>query len=569
MDTHPSTCKLIKFSSDNFNECVYRDEISAEIGVTKRITKFFDGPAGRIKFKETKPIEITYFLDTGKEDYCKLKIAKLSKEIESKRERGGKQTFTWSPINYSGHLEIMITVYDSKDQCCEKYTIPIWVESKFGDANFYEMMNYIRKKHIDIYSYFNPKIDEIERKKMSDIKEQFEVLKSDFKTFEGIFHQISLNPNKKLIKEYCREDISMANNVDYSSIYDIITLKCGLTKVQNENFAHQLQQKMSKNGNHYLPETILTHRNIHSFDVLENQMLKHFLTMIYTCCTALNKLIGSEIQNLDTESNQKKKSNYEDMQRQCADFKRHVVFMKNQPFLEDVQELKTFDYSSSVLRREMNYMRFYKIYKKFREHPIFDLSDVYRLSIKDMPTLYEYYCALVIASILLEYKDWSPKEHITKETEIGYSMQLNTGIESLIELSKDDKHIRFFYNKEYDKYSWSKVRPDFAIEMTTSSKMKILILDAKYRNKLKPESEDPESAINKMHVYKDSIRENGEHLVESAFVLYLGDTKIQSIDSEECTNECIGGIKILPKKNGVDGNIECLREEIKKFINAV
>ena len=319
MDTPPSTSKLIEISSDEINDCVYRGEISEKTCGTKRITKFSDGATGRIKFKELKPIEITYFLDTG-ENYCKLEIAKLSKEIESKRERGGKQTFTWSPINYSGHLEIMIAVYDSKDQCCEKYTIPIWVESKFGDANFYEMMNYIRKKHIDIYSYFNPKIDEIERKKMSDIKEQFEVLKSDFKTFEGIFYQISLNPNKKLIKEYYREDISMANNVDYSSIYDIITLKCGLTRVRNENFAHQLQQKMSKHGNHYLPETILTHRNIHSFDVLENQMLKHFLTMIYTCCTALNKLINSMIQNLNHELNQKKKSNYEDMQRQCQYF---------------------------------------------------------------------------------------------------------------------------------------------------------------------------------------------------------------------------------------------------------
>ncbi|MCD4676104.1 MAG: restriction endonuclease-like protein [Desulfobacula sp.] len=363
----------------------------------------------------------------------------------------------------------------------------------------------------------------------------------------------------------------MANNVDYSSIYDIVTLQCGIIRVQNENFAHQLQQKMSKHGNHYLPETILTYRNIHSFDVLENQMLKHFLTMIYTCCTALNKWIDNDIQNLklDKELNQTKKSNYENMQRQCADFKRRVVFMKNQPFLEDVQELTTFDYSSSVLRREMNYMRFYEIYKKFREHPIFDLSDVYRLSIKDMPTLYEYYCALVITSILLEYKDWNPEEHMTKQKEIGYSMRLNTGDECLIKLSKDGKHIRFFYNKQYDKYSEGKVRPDFAIEMTAGSKIRILILDAKYRNELKPESDNPESAINKMHVYKDSIRENGKHLVESAFVLYLGDTKIQSINSEECTNECIGGIKILPIKNGVDGNIECLREEIKKFINAV
>ncbi len=101
--------------------------------------------------------------------------------------------------------------------------------------------------------------------------------------------------------------------------------------------------------------------------------------------------------------------------------------------------------------------------------------------------------------------------------------------------------------------------------MWTNGKLsKILILDPKYRSNLGTE-DDPESAINKMHVYKDAIRgEDGSHIVEAAYAVFLGRNEIKYPSGN--MTDGIGGIRLFPRENNAE-DIENLKGIIQNFID--
>jgi predicted component of viral defense system (DUF524 family) len=79
---------------------------------------------------------------------------------------------------------------------------------------------------------------------------------------------------------------------------------------------------------------------------------------------------------------------------------------------------------------------------------------------------------------------------------------------------------------------------------------RLLIFDPKYRYSLQF-GEDPESAVNKMHVYKDSIRDiEGNKIVSNAYILYPGKVgeplKEGDIEFKVGASEMIGAVALRP-----------------------
>ncbi len=526
------------------------------------------------KFIETENIYFTYRLDEG-EKYCKLLIPRCKDKI-IREDSGDARIFKyrWMPVNFAGLFDVVleITKEDKPKEDKKPYILHIDVLSKFSegsnDRNFLFMLNSIREKHIEIFDLFNPsRIPKIKGKTVPPTHlEQFDVLERNMKKLENIVYQISLNPNKRLIKETRRDSFYALDMVDHNIIYDIATQRGGLIRAPDGSTAPKLQDLLvDTDGTRYLPGSVIVYRTAPTFNVYENQLLKRFLTLITIC----SKIVERRFEQEEREKLEKNEIEEIDKRIQkCKEFQRKAQYMKRYCFLDEVQETDNIAYHTPVLQREVNYMRFHDIFKEFIRKPLFDFSDVLNLPILDIPTLYEYWAVIQIVDILCDMKDnWNVSQHIIEKNEFGYLFSLREGDNSLFELSNNEKRLSLFYQKWYKTYAGRSVKPDITLEMRLNGKLsRILVLDPKYRSKLDSgDPNDPESAINKMHVYKDAIRgEDGSHIVEAAYAVFLGRNEI-NYPSGNITDR-IGGIRLFPRENNA-GEIEYLKGIIQNFIN--
>ncbi|VVB89653.1 PD-(D/E)XK nuclease superfamily protein [uncultured archaeon] len=521
------------------------------------------------RFAETGKILLTYRLNEN-EKICRLLIPKCKDTI--KREDTDDHSviaYCWTPINFAGIFEPGFEI-KTKDNRVKKYTLRLDVLSKFDEGgnsqNFIYMLNSIRRKHLEIFNLFNPShIPKSAGKFVPPTPlEQFKVLEANMKKLENIVYQISLNPNKKLIKETRRDNFYALDMVDADVIYDIATQGGGLIKAPNGSIAPELQELLKDiNGNRHLPDTVPVYRTAVTFNVFENQLLKRFLTLITICSKLVEKRFEQE-KCQESEKWQIEKIDKYIMD--CKDFHKKVQFMKRYSFLKNVTETDNIAYHTPVLQREANYMRFHEIFKDFIKMPFFDFSENLTLPILEIPVLYEYWAIIQIIDILCNMNDWKKYQHFIEKNEISYLFRLNEGNNSLFELSNNEKRISLFYQKKYETYTGRKVYPDITLEMRIDGKpSRILVLDPKYRSNLDSgDPNDPESAINKMHVYKEAIRgEDGKHIVEAAYAIYLGTTEEHP---KYDTKDQIGGIKLFPDENDTICYEE-LRKVIENFIN--
>jgi len=561
MDTQTSTSDwALKIESNGFLRTYGRSELDEEKVLC------VDG-----SFSETEKIWLTYRLDEN-EKTCRLVIPKCKNDI--KREDTDDNcviAYSWTPLNFAGIFEPIFKI-KTKDNKDKNYTLRLDVLSKFDEGsnsqNFLYMLNSIRRKHLEIFQLFNPSyIPKSARKFVPPTPlEQFKVLETNMKKLENIVYQISLNPNKKLIKETRRDNFYALDMVDPDVIYDIAAQRGGLIRAPDRSIAPELQELLKDvNGIKHLPDTVPVYRTAVTFNVFENQLLKRFLTLITICSKLVEKRFEQE------KCKELEKWQLEQIDRHimdCREFHKKAQFMKRYSFLEGVSETDNIAYHTPVLQREANYMRFHDIFKEFIKMPFFDFSEHLTLPILEIPVLYEYWSVLQIIDIFCNMNDWKKEPHFIEKNEFGYLFRLMDGDNSLFELSNDEKCVFLFYQKWYKTYAGRSVRPDITLEMHINGKLsKILVLDPKYRSDLKAgDPNDPENAINKMHVYKEAIRgEDGEHIVEAAYAIYLGDSDIHN--SKYDMKDKIGGMKLFPDENDTSCYEE-LRKVIQNFINS-
>lgn len=516
------------------------------------------------KFIETENIYFTYRLDGG-EKYCNLRIRKCKDRI-TREDSGDARTlkFCWTPINFAGVFDVVFEIKE-KDDDIKRYTLRLDVLSKFAeggnDRNFLFMLNSIREKHLEIYRLSNPSM--VKKYGIGKLPptplEQFKVLEENMKNLENIVYQISLNPNKKLIKETRREKFCALDTVDHNVIYDIATQRGGLIEVPRDSIPNELHPWFVENKETgFLPDTVIVYRTAPTFNVYENQLLKRFLTLITICA----KLVETRFEQ--EKFKELEKNEIEEIDKciqKCKEFHRKAQYIKRYSFLDEVQETDNIAYHTPILQREINYMRFHDIFKKFVRSPFFDFSGILNLTILDIPTLYEYWAVIQVVDILNNLQGWDKKLPIKQENEFGYLFRL-TSDNPLIELFNGEKKVSLFYQKTYKTYVAKRILiPDITLEMYINGKSRILVLDPKYRSNLgAKDSNDPESAINKMHVYKDAIRGN-DFSVEAAYAIYLDKN-----DPDNYDKIGIGGIRLFPNENDATG-IENLKGLIQNFID--
>lgn len=527
------------------------------------------------KFHETIDILFSYRMS---EDEVKC-IMYIGKKQYTGRAKKGVIHFKWRSVNFAGIYDINFNVIKKNG---DTYKIILYLDilSKFdkdgNDKNFFYLLNTLRKKHFEIYSLFNPTRMPKNKEKLGypTPLEQFKILQNNMKKLEKVVYQISQNPNKKLIKEIYRDKFYMLDSVDYNVIYDIAVQGGGIIHVPNNFVAPELQNLLvDTDGTRYIPDDVIIYRTATSYNVFENQLLKRFLKMIEIC----SKQVESELRHMTSESMLEKKfskklkeENIEQIDQyidHCKKIYKKAECMGKCSFLEGVTETENIRHYTHVLQQDMNYKKFYNIFKEFMKINL-DFSKDINLSILKMPELYEYWILVqvidILCSLVKDKKGWKIKDHFIKKKEFGYLFEFRRGKRSLIDLHDKEKKISLFYQKTYDTLAGKQHRPDLTLEIKIGDICHILILDPKYRSKMiSGDINDPESAMNKMHAYIHAMTIKEKNIyVDAAYTIYLGED-----DPENYKDIGIGGMYIFPSEDNIE-DINKLKEIIENFINS-
>ncbi|MBO0533565.1 DUF2357 domain-containing protein [Clostridium botulinum] len=306
----------------------------------------------------------------------------------------------------------------------------------------------------------------------------------------------------------------------------------------------------------FIPKKALQVKKSITLDTRENRLVKHIILSI------IDKL--NEIKNKYNKLDRKKDTflidNFNNMINKLKSY-------LNNSFLTQVGEYTPEQSLSLVIQSGAGYKDIYKYYLILKKGLTLN-GEIFKLSMKNLALLYEYWCFIKINSILRKkYK--MIKNDIIKVNTNGIFVTLKKGQESKVTYinPKNGEKFTIAYNKSMKSETGSQ-KPDniFSIEKERHSRVKYsYIFDAKYRLNYAKEGTiykesyinpgPQESDINAMHRYRDAIiysnKNSNEYEREifGAFVLfpynneeeYKNHNFYKSIDTVN-----IGGIPLLP-----------------------
>lgn len=201
------------------------------------------------------------------------------------------------------------------------------------------------------------------------------------------------------------------------------------------------------------------------------------------------------------------------------------------------------------------------------------LDDFRPVGLKDLPTLYEYWVFLEVASILKEQYPRVLKGSSPLVQRAGPDLVLTQGRSSEITLSDDVGNVvRCQYNRRYVGLPTTNQRPDSVIEIARDGQ--VLIVDAKYRlgrderylRQFNTEGPLPED-INVVHRYRDAIVSSmppHRRLSNAGIIAFPGSNENRYRAHHFYRSWLavrIGGIPLLP------GRTELMRESLAGFFS--
>lgn len=317
---------------------------------------------------------------------------------------------------------------------------------------------------------------------------------------------------------------------------------------QNARKLVDVKKGISINGRTVLPTQGLQMKKQISFDTHENRYVKYTMQRIV-----------SKLQHLErelTKPTRFKTEIDEDLLKQLENMSKPLQKKLRHPFWQGIGKLDR-SITSLVLQMGMGYREVYQIYMVIAKSIVLQ-GQLYKMSVKDIATLYEYWTFLKLGSLLKE-KCEALDQDIVKVSKEGI----------FLNLQKDKTATRKYRHKETGElitlsyqYTASKLptitqKPDSMLSIKKFGKDYDYqyVFDAKYRinvedtNNPGPKEED----INTMHRYRDSIVtwRNGSYARKAfgAYVLFpwhdeQAFQKHELYQSIESVN--IGALPFLP-----------------------
>ena len=455
----------------------------------------------------------------------------------------------------------------------------------------------VRSKKIDYFNQYSAMIADLSQHALSLIFEvnsplyqEFELANEekltyyeDFMFLEYLFRQdnlptifeyLSKNMHSQLINHDETVPISLANNLNSSSINNIVSKP-------NQLFKTDSSIKMSDKLNGYLPYDIHQIKHEESIDTPENQFFKYFLEML---------------QNLVEKMLVNSKKGY--IQDKLNFYKEEISYYLSAKFFNHISTLDYVPFNSQVLQKKEGYRDIFQYFLMLEfsfRLSWDDLNNKFKGFEKKLSELYEYWCYFEILKVLNDLSITKINfEDVFEVNKTNWAINVIKGKRSSkkfkLNIRGQDVKIELFYNltfsdkSDYKSYSLA-FKPDYTLLISTEVKQHFIHFDAKYRSELEiidfyekigeKTNSEIEKEINKrdsleekeyvfkdadiykMHTYKDSIL-----LSSGSYVLYPG-TKSKYFMEEDLIIPSVGAFSLTP------GNTDIEEDNLTKFIKKV
>lgn len=389
----------------------------------------------------------------------------------------------------------------------------------------------------------------------------------------NIFRNFSLiqnNPCRTMQSIVNYEDISLAKELSNEALLDIFSGSSTLE--MNKGRVNKLADKLSANGQQYLPREVLVEEIIDSFDNPENRFIKYFIRWCLEIVERFNEVFVTQedFRNIELID-----ANVEHIKK--------LKLLLSQTFLKSVGELQSIPMYSTVLTRRDGYRQIYSLFLGLKSMPeVENDSENIRelLENKSLDVLYENYCYFgmseMIASIYGQRLD--KKKYRVQKSSFSKTLAKKTD-SNYFEFERTDElpMVRLHYNKNYVVESYSKsFDPDISLEIfdTQDTLSAMYVFDSKFKATISETTlEDDEiyekrrykyDDISKMHTYRDALK-----VAHGAFVLYPGtEDEIFYLDEEPVHRDLlygVGAFKLGPGKVGDFNRIKVYIEKLLKL----
>ena len=460
---------------------------------------------------------------------------------------------------------------------------------KISNELYDSMLDYITGKYADLIFSFNTSVG-LEYKK-GEVGQDIPYIQYLFlkkylldttPNLDEITGLILSSPHRKLTTEIRKCRIDEIDHFDISLVLSLFSDpgKMGMLGTDHPLLSSPLGQSIYKRtGKRFYPWEAKKIRKYHTFDTNENRFIKHFLQDISKMLDLLEQALECRS---GTYLNPSISSN-------TRELKQKARYLLSNPIWDDVGQMTFIPSQSTVLQRKDGYRHLFRLYSLLQlvtryQFLIEDFKNL--IEIKDVPTLFEYWCFFLVKDILdnkfkpLSFSIIVPRTETEQKVQEGIVIGYEGGISLIYNhnysgssgVDADFSEIQDYQTSE--SYS-HQLRPDIVVVKNSREK---LVLDAKYKGKNGGGAfygeETAEGTIrqhkvedmDKMHTYHDAIKD-----VFGAFALYPGrETKIYPSHQVKRIFQGVGALPLRPVSGGKPDaeHIANLERAIDDFIEA-
>jgi hypothetical protein len=332
----------------------------------------------------------------------------------------------------------------------------------------------------------------------------------------------------------------------------------------------------------HVPQVIERSRNEVTYDTNPNRFVRFVLEHWQGLAANLESVLG--VSSVGAGPRRRGMAEARWIMGQCDQILAHSVF-------DDVGRLTNFPHGDPVLLRKPGYREILRVFALAEGSMHLDThveDDIFAATQRNIATLYEYWCFLVLVGCLTELCGRTPEGRLFAPSSVGLSLVLKEDSRSQLTWHDDRAGRRLaidlWFNQSFHRSgvdaeisSWaSSIRPDASLRVRPLSGRPSdgvdphldtwVHFDAKFRlegREADVHDGDPKSTARradllKMHAYRDLIRRSA-----GAYVLYPGSGNPQRRSE---FHEVLPGIGAFPLRPGPDGTAEG-RDALREFLH--